>query len=701
MKFSLDWLGDFVDTKAAGGADGVRALLEQAGIPLESMGRVGDDPILDVEITPNRPDAMSHRGLAREIAAMAGPPLALFSAAREEESRSESSAGEVGEFASVSIEVPRLCRRFGARVVRDLKSAPAPEKIRRRLAAIGAKSISAAVDATNYVLWEIGQPLHAFDLEKLAGRRLVVRRARKGEKLVLLDGIEYELTPSDVVVADAERAVSLAGIMGGLPTAVTAETRHVLLEAAWWDPVAIRKTARRLGLHTDASHRFERGADPEAIPEALQRAAGLLFETGGRRTDGWIDARGQLWKSARLALRLSRLRLLAGDDRLDLAFAAEALTRLGFTVTSRTRRLTAQVPTWRPDVSQEDDLVEEVLRVYGYHRIPSRLPATRGAGGQLEPLRETEERLADIAAASGLLETMSSPFVDRESDEGGFAAWRAAAGSADQPLALANPLDDTRRDLRSTLLPGLLDAVARNLHREESAVGLFEVGRVFDRAGDPDDPPTFESRRFAFAIAGDWRAHWSAPGAARRADFFDVRGLAERLLEPWINPADLDCQPFGAEAFTRGAAGLLRSPQGDAVGVIGLVSQSEAEKRKMAAPVYAGELRVEAIPSRRETLRFAPYSSYPPIEADLSFTHSREKTWREIERFVKARNIANLALVRVVDRYEGRGVDEGQVKTTIRLTFRSSERTLEQEEVNREVAKVKDGLRAELGAKFD
>ncbi|HEY6929221.1 MAG TPA: phenylalanine--tRNA ligase subunit beta [Thermoanaerobaculia bacterium] len=696
MKFSLEWLGDFVDTAAAGGAEGIRAHLEQAGIPLESMERSGTDVIFDFEITPNRPDAMSHRGIAREIAAIAGLPLK--SAA---EAPLPPSGPKVEELASVEIEVSRLCRRFGARVVSGIGNGPAPQRVRSRLTAIGAKPISAAVDATNYVLWEMGQPLHAFDLDKLAGRRVIVRKARTGERLVLLDGVEYALTSSDVVVADAEKAVSLAGIMGGLETSVTPATKNVLLEAAWWDPAAIRRTSRRLGLHTDASHRFERGADPEAIPDALDRAARLLVDAaGGTLAPGRIDARGIAFKPKRAYLRLSRLRLLAGDDRLELAFAEDALTRLGFGVSRRGKRIAVAIPSWRPDVSIEDDLVEEVLRVYGYSRLPSTLPAARGGGGHLEPLREVEERLADSAAAAGLLETMSSPFVDHRSEERPFSEWLTAADAGPGVLSLANPLDEERKNLRTTLMPGLLDAAARNVHRGERSVGLFEVGRVFDRAGDPDDPPSFESRRFAFALAGEWRQHWSASGSAGRADFFDAKGLAERLLDPFLEAASLVWKPISSGAFAAGAAAVAQTAEGRPAAIVGLLSRSEREKRKVTEPLFVGEIRVDALPAQARPVRFAPYSSYPPIEADLSFAHARERTWAEIRAFIENRRLRDLDSVRILDRYEGAGVPAGHVKTTVRLTFRSLERTLEQEEVNREVARLGRDLEAGLGAVF-
>ena len=698
MKFSLDWLSDFVDTAAAGGPARVRSHLDRAGFPIESLEGEGASTILDVEITPNRPDAMSHRGLAREVAAMSKLPLLPLPAG---EGKGEGGSPRVEELTSVTIEVPRLCRRFGGRVVSGISGAAAPERVRSRLAAIGAKPISAAVDATNYVLWEIGQPLHAFDLDRLAGRRIIVRKARRGEKLVTLDGIERTLETSDIVVADAERAVSLAGVMGGLDTAVTAATKNVLLEAAWWDPPSIRRTSRRLGLHTDASHRFERGADPEAIPEALDRAAAILLESaGGTLASGWIDARGAAWKTRRAALRLSRLRLLAGTDEIDLDFAADALSRLGFVLGKRSRhRVAVSVPSWRPDVSIEDDLVEEALRVFGYDRLPSRLPPAGRPGGHLEPLREIEERLADEAAAAGLYETMSAPFVDRASDEGPYAAWLSAAGGATEPISLSNPLDAGRRDLRSTLLPGLLDAAARNSHRGQREIALFEVGRVFDRPGDPAEPATFESRRFAFALAGENRAHWSASGPRARADFFDAKGLAERLLSGWMDPAELVWKPFSCDAFSAGAAALVQSAPGETIGVVGLVSRSEREKRKLDEDIFAGELRVEAIPAAGAA-RFQPYSAFPPIEADLSFALAKAETWTRIREAVEAAKPADLESVRVVDRYEGPGVPEGRVKTTIRLVFRSADRTLEQEKVNSEVRRVGDELASRLGVTF-
>lgn len=701
MKFSLDWLSDFVDVAAVGGADGVRGLLEQAGIPIESIQARGADTILEAEITPNRPDAMGHRGLAREVGAMAGRPLKDVV---ERYAEPESSGENTEQLTSVIIQVPNLCRRFGARLVRGVdgrQTRPAGEPVRRRLGAIGAKSISAAVDVTNYALWDTGQPLHAFDFDRLAGGILFVRKARRGEKLVTLDGVERTLEASDLVVADAERAVSLAGIMGGLDSAVTEKTRNVLLEGAWWDPATIRRTARRLGMHTDASHRFERGADLDAIPGTLNLAAGLLVAAaGGTIAPGILDAHGNLYRVRRTALRLARLRLLSGDNRLGLDFAEEALRRLGFTTERKGKRVSVSIPLYRADVRREDDLVEEVLRVYGYDRLPSRLPPASGAGEIKEPLRRVEDRLSDTAAAAGLFETVNYPFVDRDGEEAPYGDWLRLTGTALEPLTIANPLDASRRHLRATLLPGLLDAVGRNLRHGASEAALFEVGRAFGAPGESDTPESYESRRFAFALAGDRRTHWSVPEKLRPTDFYDAKGLVEAFLAPWTPASELVWKPVRVQAFTEGAVATVETRAGALLGIAGLLAGAERERRGLSAAVFAGELLVAAVPAGAPSFQFQQPPALPAISADLSFAQPKELAWDELSDFVGGLGLEHLESFHCFDRYEGPGVESGKVKTTIRLTFRSAQRSLEQEEVNREVRRLAEALASRPSIRF-
>jgi phenylalanyl-tRNA synthetase beta chain len=548
-------------------------------------------------------------------------------------------------------------------------------------------------------MWDTGQPLHAFDFDKLAGGLIIVRKARKGERLVLLDRREFELSTSDIVVADAERAVSLAGIMGGLETGVTGATRNVLLEAAWWDPVSVRRTSRRLGLHTDASHRFERGADLEAIPGALDLASRLILEaSGGKLAPGFLDAPGAPFRVRRATLRLSRLRQLAGDDRLTLEFAEEALSRLGFSPERRGKHLTVSIPFFRLDVRREEDLIEEVLRVYGYQKLPSRLPASAGAGSYLDRLTEVEARAADAAEGSGLFETVSFPFVDPV-EERSFDTWLALSGAAAERLRLrlANPLDEERRYLRATLLPGVLDALSVNMRHGQPDAGLFEIGRAFEREGRPEAPESFESRRLAFAIGGRWRSHWSEPPGRRAVDFFDAKGIVERLVLPFAAPEALSWTPIEAEAFSRGAASLARNAEGHPVAVVGALAEAERDRRRLPESVFAGELLLDGMPPAAAAPKFRPYSTFPAIEADLSFGQPRDLAWAEVERFVRAQKLAHLESLRLLDRYEGQGVGEEMVKTTLRLTFRALDRTLEQDDVNREIARLSAALKEKLG----
>ncbi len=399
------------------------------------------------------------------------------------------------------------------------------------------------------------------------------------------------------------------------------------------------------------------------------------------------------------ALRLARLRLLSGDGRLNLDFAEQALARLGFQTERRGKRLAVSIPLFRGDVRREDDLIEEVLRVYGYDRLPSRLPPSSAPGVYKEPRRQAEERLADEAAASGLFETVNYPFVDRDADESTWGDWLRLTGTALEPLAILNPLDASRRHLRGTLLPGLLDAVSRNLRHGADGVGLFEVGRAFGAAGESDRPESYESRRFAFAIAGEQRGHWSFPETLRNADFFDAKGLVERLLSPWI-PAELAWTPVAIQAFTPRSAATCHAASGDLVGVAGLVAEAERERRDLAVPVFAGEILVDALPLERPPFAFEPFSTLPPIVADLSFAQPRDLPWRAVEEFTRAQDLADLESLRCLDRYEGEGVPADHVKTTIRLTFRSKEKTLSQEEVNRQVQGLADELRKKLRVTF-
>jgi phenylalanyl-tRNA synthetase beta chain len=712
VKFSLDWLGDFVDVAAAGGPQEIHRVLNLAGIEIGALERVGADTVLDADITPNRPDAMNHRGLARDLAAACGVPFR----GEAERYRDPGGVGDPAEsLARVTIEVPERCRRFAVRVIRSARTVPSSAIIRRRLEAIGSSPQNVLVDATNLSLWEIGQPLHAFDAGKVAGRHLIVRYARAGEKLRLLDGVERELHPEDVVVADEERALSLAGIMGGAESAISEATTDVLLEAAWWDPVSIRRTARRHGLHTDASHRYERGADLLAIPEGLSLASREIVQTaGGRLAPGVIDAYPRPFAARQATLRLERLRSLSGEPALDLARAADVLRRLGFEVERGSPDLLrVRIPSWRPDVEIEEDLIEEVVRIHGYDRIPSLLPPV----GEMRPRfleapsptgepapRDVEDRAADGLRESGLVEAVDYPFSPGEPWEGDFGNLLAVEGFPASPMRIENPIDSARAGLRRLVLPGLLESVSRNFRNGSPSTALFEIGRVWDREGSrraaPEDTPAYESRHAAFAVAGQAPEFWDRP--PRGCDFFDGRAVLERLVEAFPETGGLDAfrlVPLRAKAFLPGAAGALLDRQGRRVAALGCLAESQRRLHHLPPATVAGEIDLSGLRAPRALRRFAAYSPFPPIDVDITLLHGPEVTWETIAAELDAAALAELESRRYANRFAGAGVPEGRVKSTISLRFRSAGRTLSQDEVNRERDRFLEVLQRKFGVK--
>ncbi|HEX5757649.1 MAG TPA: phenylalanine--tRNA ligase subunit beta [Thermoanaerobaculia bacterium] len=692
MLFSLEWLSEYVEIP--GGEDGARELarrLTGAGLAVEQLARRDGDLLFDVDVTTNRVDCMCHVGLAREVAVVLDEPLRRPPAAAEE------SPEPIAELAALAVEDPEGCPRYVARVVRGVTVGPSPEWLRRRLEAIGQRSINNVVDVTNYVLWELGQPLHAFDLARLAGSRLVVRRAAPGEKLVTLDGAPRELDAEILVIADAERPVALAGMMGGADSEVTAATADVLLESAHFDRRRVRAAGRRFGLHTDASHRFERGTDPEGCPEAASRAALLLAEVaGGVVAHGALDLR---WAEApswtpRGFLDLGRLQAFAGAE-VPRSDVKRWLNGLGF----RLRALDDAVwevtaPSWRyfdmePRPAEEGkepkiypaDLYEEVLRLYGYDRIPANLPAVAGPDAPAGPEAARRRRLRDQLAACGYAEAINLAFVDPREDES-FPSLRPSAPA----LQLANPLSERLALLRRSLLPGLVESARFNQRRGAPFVQLFEVGRVFfppsgnrAEAALPDEP-----EMVALVCGGRRGTPWDG---ARDLDLFDLKGVLEELAESF--GGRFEARAADLPGLVRGAAAELVL-RGEVVGSFGQVAGEEGYA------LYAAELAVEPLVAGEPALAVAAPSRLPGVAADYTLTHPVGVSWAELERAIARAAPPDLASFRLKDRYRGPGVPEGAVNTTITFLYNARDRSLTQEEVNERQA----ALTAELERRF-
>ncbi|MGA9495386.1 MAG: phenylalanine--tRNA ligase subunit beta, partial [Terriglobales bacterium] len=515
MKISPHWLRDFVDLNV----DYPRLAeeLTLAGIAVEGISGSGDNTVFEMEITTNRPDAMNHYGVAREASALYDLPLRPI----EPKLPAPQGKSEV----TIDIQEPELCPRFTAREIRGASIRPSPAHIAHRLQLLDQRPISNAVDATNYVLWESGKPTHVFDLDLLEGRRLIIRRAREGETLKTLDGVERKLSTEDLVVADAKKPVGLAGVMGGFDTMITERTKNILIESAWFDPVTVRRMSKRHGLHTDASHRFERGADFESTVPSANRVAELILASGGGTLIGdVIDKIARQLDLAPVELDPRQVRRILGEELSTLEIS-RILTRLGFTMLPGSEdAYLVHIPSWRLDIEREIDLIEELARLHGYDKFPNTLPAYSGEVRDL-PDAHKDARMRSSLLALGYNEAISLTFISKED---------AKRFSTAPELDLANPLSDEASVMRTSLVPSMLNMLAYNLNRGSDNVRLFEAGNIFEAPGANAETMPRELKRISIGTTGNVDAavvRGLAPGAsARPFSFFDLKGDLESLL---------------------------------------------------------------------------------------------------------------------------------------------------------------------------
>ena len=686
MKLPYAWLTDLV--KVPADVDAVAAALARRGFEVASIA----DGVIDFEITANRPDCLSVLGLAREAAAAFGLPL------RAPE-RTMPPAGQPQPI-DVVIEDAELCPRYCAQVFEVRATGHTPGWMRERLEACGVRSISPVVDVTNYVMLETGQPTHAFDYAKLAGRTLRIRRAAPGEKVTTLDGVERALDPEMLVIADGERAQAVAGVMGGADTEIGSGTRLMVLESAYFKPASVRRTSKKLQLKTEASTRFERGADVEAAPAAIDRIATLLQQIGAAQPVGpTIGRYPSPRKPVMLWLRSARIQRVLGIP-VPKEDVPVRLSPLGFTVFAEGRddddtpAWPVRVPTFRVDVQREIDLIEEIARHDGYASLPATFPTLSAAQPQPDPRTTRDRRLRQLLTACGLSEAMTFAFIEADA--------AAAFAQAADIVAVANPLSEKFSVLRPSLLPGLLDAAAHNRRRQHHDVRLFEVGARFTDAG--------ESR----AVAGVWAgagtpATWS--GGARAADFFDVKGVVETLasafgVEAAFEPAEMSYLVPGktasvsfrlkAEGAGNDAAALTFA------GVIGQIAPSIAEARGFPAneALWAFEVDADALGAGNDgdDLRAESLPRFPSIVRDLSILVDGSLPAASVRGTIRSAAPATLVHAIEFDRYKGKGVPEDRVSLSLRLTFRSAERTLTDAEVDAAMDRVVNALADAHGA---
>jgi len=667
--------------------DGILVLDADApvGAPLPDVMRIGAR-VLEVGITPNRGDTASLLGLAREVRALFGGELRL------PESRSAEAAPPVTDLVGVEIDAPEDCHHYVARVVRGVRVGPSPRWLQERLEASGVRAINNVVDVTNLVLLELGQPLHGFDLAKIEGGVVRVRRAAEGEDLVTLDGQTRRLDPRDLVIADASRAIALAGVMGGADSEVSDGTTDVLIESAHFHPIPVRLTARRHGLHSEASYRFERGVDREGVSRAADRAARLLSElAGGTVAAGTAEGRGAPSRATQtIAIGIERVNRLLGTA-LDAAEAADLLERVGVACSVEDGRLQGEIPSHRNDLHLPQDLVEEIARIYGYERIPTTLPVAQLQAARLPPGWELADRVRDALAATGLVEVMTMPFVSPEEIS---ALQLDPSDSRRASLSLKNPIQERDSALRTTLLPSLLRVMRQNLARQVDRVAIFEVSRVFVPQGEsalPNEP------LWLCAVLSQGRdRHLWAP-AQPPPLFFEARGIAERLLSSLGYVASY---PLGGDApYLHPAAGVTIAVGGRPLGAVGEIHPEVAATFEIDVPCAVIELNLgDLLTEKKRESQFREVSREPAVRRDVAFLLDRRQSAGEVLEAIRAAGGKDLISAELFDCYEGTGVPKEQISLAFRLVFQRADRTLVDAEVSRSVERVIRAVAQRFGA---
>ena len=688
MKIVYNWLKEFVDATAP--AAELRSRLSLAGVAVDSVEESAAGPVFDAEITANRPDCLGHFGMAREVAAIYRLSVKALQPKLKE------AAIQVSDATRVEIEAPELCGRYTARVLRGVKIQPSPDWLRQRLQAIGQNPINNVVDVTNYVMFELGQPMHAFDLDKLSERRIVVRRARPGEKIRTLDGVERALTKDMCVIADASRALAIAGVMGGSESEIGFSSRNILLESAWFDPVTVRRTSKTLGLRTEASYRFERGADPELAELASRRAAELIQQLGGGEVlSGVVDVYPGRTPAPSIELSRKELLRVMGADVPDRDIE-EILKALGFqpsrtdahrgTPGSLLAVWQCKQPSWRRDAGRGIDLIEEVARHYGYDKFPPRLPPAKQPAHRLLHA-EAEDRLRERLVALGYQEIVAIPLVDVRRDE----IFRAEGVT---PAVISNPLAEDASVMRSTGVVSMLGALEWNLNHGQRNLRLFEIGKTYElRGGEPVETAVLTLG--ATGLAREKTIHETAREFAfadLKGDLDDLGSLAGGLR--WHS---------GGPVWLAGGSSARISAGNDAVfGVAGQLGRRIADQLKLRQDIFVTELRLEplvaGVERARATQKFSPIPRFPAVERDFSLLLSDGVKFAQVVDVIRALSIAELRTIEVADLFRGGKMPAGKFSLMIRVTFQSGETTLTDARISDFSSRIVAALEAKLGA---
>jgi phenylalanyl-tRNA synthetase beta chain len=696
MKVVYNWLKDFVDVTAT--PDDLASRLALSGTNIGGVEKGAHGAVIDAEVSSNRPDSLSHYGIAREISAVYKLPLKAL----PQPKLAESTAAKASDAVSVDIQSPELCGRFTARVIRGVKIQPSPAWLRERLEASGVASISNVVDATNYVMLELGQPTHAYDYDKIRDHRIVVRTSRGGEKIRTLDGVERAIDAGICMIADGDgaRAIGIGGIMGGADTEISFSTKNILIEAAWFEPIAVRRAARNLRLHTEASTRFGRGGDPEIAEIASRRVAELVLQlAGGELLAGVVDV--YPGKRAPKKIRVTRAEILRvmGADVPDKEVES-ALSALGFAPVRVDQNRGAEgsllatwectQPSWRAEVEREIDLIEEIARIYGLDKFPPRFPVARQGAARL-PHYEAQTRVRERLIGLGYQEILTIPHVDEARD----ALFRAADA---QTARMANPLSEEAGVLRSTGLVTMAAALEWNLNHGQRNVRLFEVGRQYRlNGGSP-----VETRVLTIGATGDAREK-NLYDAARTYSFADLKGDIDSLGE-LAGGVQWRAHAASSNDWAHAARSGEVSLGGETIGWAAQLAKRVADRLKLRQDVFLAEIVIDpvyaAIEDLKDSRRYEPLPRFPAVERDFSLLLSDGTTFDAVKKVIDSLKITEVVTVEAGDLFRGKNVPAGKYSLMVRVVFQNREATLTDSQTSDFSSRIVAALEKQVGAQL-
>ncbi|HSC35320.1 MAG TPA: phenylalanine--tRNA ligase subunit beta [Thermodesulfobacteriota bacterium] len=663
-------------------SDGIMVLPPSSKIGARLIDELGlSDVVFEINVTPNRPDCLSVVGIAREVAALLGiklnyPPTIVIE-----------SDEDIRQLAEVELLDREKCPRYSCRVIKNVNIGPSPMWLKSRLEASGVRSINNVVDVTNYVLLELGQPLHAFDYDLIEGRKIIVRAAGEGEVITTLDSVERKLSPEDLLICDGKRPVALAGVMGGANTEVSDGTKNILLESAYFDPSAIRKTSRKTGLKSESSYRFERGVDPNGITKALDRAADLIRElSGGQVAKGSIDEYPATIEPSLVRLSLNRVNSILGTaiDALEITRISEGL---GFVnAASSNGEITFRIPTWRVDVTREIDLIEEIARLYGYGRIPSTLPTVTMKTERTDPAKIVVKRFKEIFVSEGFSEAINFSFEDYE---------HLTLFGKTGVLGILNPLSSELAAMRTSLLPGLIRNSVLNLNRQEQNVRLFEIGKIFIPAGKGELP--VEITKLAAAATGRRQPElWDK----EEFEFYDFKNLLDKGFDALSISGGVRFRMATEIGFLHPGKSAVITAGGEDCGFMGELHPDLRDKLEIPKRLYVMELDLDKITGKSGETRkaFTPLPRFPAVRRDIALIIDEETPVSSILEEIQSLDSKLIEDAEVFDVFTGSPVEKGKKSVAVSLQLRAKDKTLTEDEINKVQDKTIKKLQLALGA---